>query len=319
MNVSTGTGVSTTTDSSGQYSLDLADGNYTITADSDEYGKLSKDITVAGSDVSGVDFSYGYEMAFTLDDRTNATIFEGEDPRLIVERPDGSLTTTSFNHNQRAFVGMVDMRYYNLTVTSDYPAVWEAKGFLAVEAIPEGPLVMDPSLGWDTNTLATPTEGATPTLDERLDVRFAELESELGGDGTAVTVQSPEPMERVEYTIRDDNGTALYNGSREFEEPTRFYQGQLSDNVTNNASQADDPTLEYSGEYANGSAFNGTTDLSASFGTGGAFGGPTGTSGGSGASTGGVVLLAGGAAIAAYRFRRPLVSAASSAVGRITG
>ncbi|WP_254271087.1 carboxypeptidase-like regulatory domain-containing protein [Haloarcula marina] len=319
VNVSTGTGVSTTTNATGYYSLSLNDGNYTITADSSEYGKASTDIEVAGSAASGVDFSYGYEMAFTLEDRTNATIFEDEDPRLTVYGEDGTLTTSSFNHNGRAFVGMVDGRTYNLTVTSDYPAVWDTYGFIAVESIREGPLVMESDLWDETTSLGTPaaptaTGETTPTLDERLDVRFAELEED---DGTSVTVRSPEPVTRVNYTIRDENGTALFNQTREFDEATRYYQALLNDSVTSNASDVDDSMMTYSGEYANGSTFNGTTDLSASFGTGGAFGGPTGSGGG--ASTGGVVLLAGGAAVAAYRYRRPLINAASSAVGRLSG
>lgn len=327
VNVSTGAGASTTTSSDGSWSLDLADGDYTITASKSGYKNQSQNVSVSGSAVTGVDFSMvdadQFEMQYGLDDRTNDTIFEDEDPRLIVERPDGSVTTTSFNHNQNAFVKLLDSRTYNLTVTSEYPAVWDFYGFIAVKAIDEGTLVMDSELWDETYSIGTTTEvtpGETPTLDDRLEVRFNELEGSLAGNGTAVTVRSPEPVEEVDYTIRDDNGTALYNGSREFEEPTQYWQGRLSDSVTNNASELDDPSVTYSGNFENGSTFNGTTDLSASLGTGGMFGGPTGTSSsGDGASTGGAVLLAGGAAVAAYRFRRPLINAASSAVGRVTG
>ena len=88
--------------------------------------------------------------------------------------------------------------------------------------------------------------------------------------------------------------------------------------MTSNASELDDPAVTYSGSFENGTTFNGTSDLSASLETGGMFGGPTGSSG-DGGSASGVVLLAGGAAVAAYRFRRPLINAASSAVGRVTG
>ncbi|GGN92210.1 LamG-like jellyroll fold domain-containing protein [Haloarcula pellucida] len=315
-------GRSTTTNQNGVYELSVPNGERKITTSNSGVSE-SKTVSVSGDVISGVDIRLGYEMAFVLDDRTNASIFAGEDPRLIVERPDGTLTTTSFNHNDRAFVGMVDGRTYNLTVTSDYPAVWDTYGFIAVESIREGPLVMESDLWDETSSLgtpaaptaATPSSSSTPTLDERLDVRFAELEED---DGTSVTVRSPEPVTRVNYTIRDENGTALFNQTREFDEATQYYQALLNDSVTSNASDVDDPTMTYSGEYANGSTFNGTTDLSASFGTGG-IGGPTGSGGGGGGSAGGVVLLAGGAAVAAYRYRRPLINAASSAVGRLSG
>lgn len=69
-----------------------------------------------------------------------------------------------------------------------------------------------------------------------------------------------------------------------FVEPTRFYQDYLSDRVTNNASQVENPTLDCFGEYANGTAFDGTTDLSGTLGGGSAFG-PTGTGGGGGTAS----------------------------------
>ncbi|QIO23100.1 carboxypeptidase-like regulatory domain-containing protein [Haloarcula sp. JP-L23] len=300
---SNGSVAKTGVESGGTYSVIVPNGNYTVKATSSEYDSKSQTFDNLTSDKT-VDFRFGFKMQFTLDDRTNATLFSGEDPRLIVERPDGRLTTTSFNHNEIAYVWMADSKSYNLTVVSDYPALWDFYGFIAVSDIREAPLVMDSELWDETSSLGTPTDGeTTPTLDERLDVRFQELESSISGDGTAVTVSSPEPVERVEYVVRDENGTAVYNGTREFDEPTRYWQGQLSDNVTNNASDLENPTLDYSGTFANGTAFNGTSELTFSDSFGG-IGGPTVTGGGGGtASTiAGVGLLACGAVLAYRRF-----------------
>ncbi|MBX0323868.1 carboxypeptidase-like regulatory domain-containing protein [Halomicroarcula sp. F13] len=300
--VETDTGKSTTTNATGYYSFSLKDGDYEITASKSGYKNSSQNVTVSGSDVTGVDFAMvdtdRFEMEFGLDDRTENDLF-ADDLKLYTERPDGTVSVTSFNHNTKAFVNLLDGKTYNFTIISDEPAVWETKGFIAVKSIQQATFIINAPKRATTETNGT----ATPTLDERLDVRFAELESSLTGNGTAVTVQSPEPVEEFDYTIRNESGDPVYNGTREFDDPTRFYQGQLSDSVTNNASQVENPTLDYSGEYANGTAFNGTTDLSGTLGGGSAFG-PTGTGGGGGtASTvAGVGLLAGAAVLAYRRF-----------------
>ncbi|WP_135304124.1 hypothetical protein [Haloarcula amylovorans] len=278
-------------------------------ADSDFY--LDKVGANGGYGSGGVhDLSGSFEHEFTLVDQTAGDRFS-DDPILRVERPDGSVTTTTFNYDEKAYVRLQDLETYNVTVLSQDGAVYEYVGFKAIEAIPESQLI----IGSDT-TDSTGT--STPTLEERLDVRFEEFESSHNSSGTTVTVESPEPVEEFDYQIVDENGTVLYNGTNEFDEPVTFYQGQLSDNATSNASEIDDPTMEYSGTFENGTSFNGTTELSFSD-SGGIFG-PTGSTGGGGASsTGGLVLLAGGAAVAAYRYRKPLINAASSAAGRLTG
>ena len=78
-NVSTGTDVNTTTNATGEYTLSLEDGTYNVTADSSEYGSLTKEVTVSGEPVSGVDFTLGSQVSGTIttqngDPVSNATV-----------------------------------------------------------------------------------------------------------------------------------------------------------------------------------------------------------------------------------------------------
>jgi len=325
VNISTGTGASTTTSSDGSWSLPLSDGSYNITAGHDDYKNKTKSVDVTGTSTSGVDFmiesSAIYEMEFGIDDQTNASVFSGEEPRLIISRPDGSATATDFNHNEKAFADLENRKYYDLTVTSEYPAVWDFNGFLAVKDIKSGTLVMDSDLWDESTTLGTPTS-SNENLDEELDVRFEELEESLSGkNGTVVTVESPEPVESIEYTIEDESGSAVYNESREFDEPTRLWQSRVSDNVSNNASELDAPTVDYSGTYDNETSFNGSADLSGNL-EGGSVFGPTGSSSSrnSGSTVVGLGLLAGGGYLAVRTFSSGSVgSTVTSAVDRLRG
>ncbi len=65
----------TTTDSNGQYSLSLEDGEYEIEARASGYSANTTTVTVAGSDITGVDFTLqGYLLEGTVTDRTGEPI-----------------------------------------------------------------------------------------------------------------------------------------------------------------------------------------------------------------------------------------------------
>ncbi len=302
--MSTASGATTTTNSSGYYTLPLTDGEYTLTVDPDGQSALSRDVTVSG--VTTLDLQYGRDLGFRVRDKTaNDVYLDGTE--VYLERPSGAIATSETNHNDVAYFRVADGRTYNLTVVSDAPAVYEFTGYTVQETLTEAYL-----------TIPAFKESATTSNDSDVEARLAELEDEI--DGLAVQLNSEEPMTEVNYTIRDENGTAVYNGSEEFDEPTEYYQGHLSDNVTDNGSQLDNATLEYAGEWDNGTSFNGTAGLSGTVGGSGGVFGPTGSGGGSGGSPiVGVGLLAAGG-YAAYRLvggGRSIGQTVSNLAGRI--
>ncbi|PSQ06661.1 hypothetical protein BRC92_00385 [Halobacteriales archaeon QS_4_69_31] len=291
---------STSTSSTGAYSLTLSSGTYTIRVDSSDYGTLSETVDVSGSE--STNFSYGRELPFVLQDETENGLFS-DNPSLTVEGPGGGSYHT-FNHNDRAFVGVQDNRTYDLTVISDEPAVYEFKGYEVQPTLVEGILYIPPYD--EPETTPTPTATATVTTvspnKSRMNTNFTRLLSEI--NGTSFGVQSPEPMNSINYTIYNETGDPVYNGSREFDEPVEYYVAQIADNLTSNASQGADGEIEYGGEFENGSSFNGSTSLSGSiFGGGssssGAPAGPTGSSGGGNPFVG--AALVAGVGLAAYR------------------
>ncbi len=65
----------TTTDASGEFSTNLEDGNYTIEATKSGYSDSSTTVTVAGSDITGVNFTLqGHLLEGTVTDRTGEPI-----------------------------------------------------------------------------------------------------------------------------------------------------------------------------------------------------------------------------------------------------
>ncbi|MBO4248367.1 PQQ-binding-like beta-propeller repeat protein [Halomicrobium sp. IBSBa] len=310
--ISATSGQSTKTDASGAYSLQLSPGEYTLSVSKSGYADASRSMTVGGSSASGVDFtlyeSGTYEQRFVLDDQTTDRRFS-DDPKLIVWRPSPPSTTTTFNHNDSAFVRLQDGQRYNLTVI-DGLAYYERVGFEANRSQPRETLVVGAR---ENQTTPTPT----PTIPERLQVRFEELEDE--SDGQEVVVRSPEPVTEVNYTIINETDDPVYNDTQEFEEPREYYEGELDEIISTNGTElSEDARLRYSGEFANGSAFNGTVPFE-TFESSGFLGGPTGAAGSEGGgSTGGLVILAGGALIVAYRYRDRLTTAAGRIAGKIT-
>ncbi len=294
------------TDADGNYSIEVpSTGDYTVTARSGDLSE-SKTVTVNESNPTA-NLRFGRDLGFRVRDKTANDIYL-DGTEVYLKRPSGGIATSSTNHNDVAYFRVADGRTYNLTVVSDAPAVYEFTGYTVQETLTEAYL-----------TIPAFEESATTSNDSDVEARLAELEDEI--DGLAVQLNSEEPMSEVNYTIRDENGTAVYNGSEEFDEPTEYYQGHLSDNVTDNGSQLDNATLEYAGEWDNGTTFNGTAGLSGTVGggSGGVFG-PTGSGGGSGGSPiVGVGLLAAGG-YAAYRLvggGRSVGQTVSNLAGRI--
>ena len=276
----------------------------------------------------------GREFAWELDDETERGLYS-DDPELLLERPDGSTDIAEFNHNDRAFHRVENGTTYDLRVMSD-TAVYDFKSYTVQEILNYG-ILRIPSFNESTNGTATPVPTASVG---DLKAQIRKLQGQV--DGISVSVGSPEPIERINYTIRDDDGEPVYNGSEEFDEPTEHYQVVVGDNATANDSEAagddtitvsgnetdpltdrvDEPSLEYSGQYANGTLFEGSTDFDGILGNdSGSIGfGPTGGSGGGGGGSPIVgVALVGGVGYAAYRVTgngKGIRQAARKVVGR---
>ena len=277
----------------------------------------------------------GREFAWELDDETERELYS-DNPELLLERPDGSTDIAEFNHNDRAFHRVENGTNYDLRVMSDTPAVYDFKDYTVQEIMNYG-ILRIPSFNETTNGTATPVPAASVG---DLKAQIRKLEGQV--DGISVSVGSPEPIEQINYTIRDDDGEPVYNGSEEFDEPTEHYQVVVGDNATANDSEAagddtitvsgnetdpltdrvDEPSLEYSGQYANGTLFEGSTDFDGILGNdSGSIGfGPTGGSGGGGGGSPIVgVALVGGVGYAAYRVTgngKGIRQAARKVVGR---
>lgn len=333
-------GGSVSTNSTGYYEFSsVTDGSYTLTASADGYENKSQDITVSGSAVTGVDFSLcpsggcvdSYEEEFILEDYIDR--FAGNDPRLTVDVYNGeSISTVSdggtgtavtstewatkdtkaFNHNQRAYFDFEDEPLTRLTVRADGGAVFERVGVrVRDDALPTRLRIGEPS----TNETVTPEMNATGEC--------VSLEQEDGR--ISVVYDCEEPTTSLDFNISGPDGEVI-DWSKQFDEPTSYYQGSFNDSVTQNASQSpDDYTVDYAGEWENGTSYNGTAAWSASSGdSSNFFGGPTGRSGGGGPTgverTGGYVLIAGTAAIAYTRYGNGelgrLASSAASAASK---
>lgn len=90
------TGDSTTTDSNGQYSFNLDDGTYTITASETGYNDNSETVTVSGSDVTGVDITlYGDFVSGTVLDPNGDPV----DGATIETNQSARSTTSDANGN----------------------------------------------------------------------------------------------------------------------------------------------------------------------------------------------------------------------------
>lgn len=235
-------------------------------------------------------------MAFHLDDRTNGSLFADYETDLIVERPDGLVTTTMFNHNDSAYVGVQAGERYNLTVVSDAPAVVET-WFIPVNGIDNAPLILG------SERFGTAVRG------DDLRVNYT-----TSPDANRSTVRYVAPEEttirNIEYTIEDDDSDPVTNYTQEFEEPVEYYERDINrtqvNQSTSEGTDLEDIVIDYSGTYANGTEFDGLANLTFDAGFGAAFGGPTGATGSGGNDTvqtiAGLVLLGGGAFIAARRF-----------------
>jgi len=307
-NSSGGVVATTTTDNTGDYSVDLTDGNYTIEATADSYDASTQSVEVLGSAVSGVDFSLRdadqQQVEIQVIDYTNQSRFSN--PSTLSVATEGSenrlVSATSFNTYNRTSVWLYPREYDFIVTDGETGATYHA-----VHQISEGQnqLLLQPGLNFSVPELdenesvqVTLNQTNAPSPEEPDDSDSPDVTEE-----TYVTVVSEEPVREFNYTIENDTGAPVYNGTCSGPEPATFCQDQVPDPVPNVSSNntTDSLTVDYDGEFANGSTFNGTAEFGGF--NGGLFG-PTGSSdgGGPGSPLVGGALLAGGAVLAYSRF-----------------
>lgn len=287
-----------TTNTDGQYTFTgVNDGDYKVVAAPSGYSDKSKSVTVNGSHI-WANFSWssgGYKQGLRLKDYTGK--FPPSDSALHVWKyqPDGDFlpeegddwdkqTTETFNWENISYFHAYDNEMYRLEIHGPDGAVWEASGWTPPTEHPD-PYVENVTIGNQTNTTENVSLTDTP-------------------GGVQIVYDGP-PTDSFSYNLTGPNGT-LYTGTRNFSDPTSYYQAQISDQFLNGTS---DVALNYSGVWSNGSLFNGSTTLSGS--TTGFFGntsngagafGPVGSNGGGGAQQlGGIALIAG---IGFFAYRR---------------
>lgn len=241
---------------------------------------------------------------------------------------------TSLNHNDKAFSRLKDGDHYSFVLASEVEnrkpsgTVFEAVGLKAKDDDVPISLVLG---GWEdatpsTATLTatasgTPTPTPTPTTTDPCADDTPSVAIVPDGNSTRI-VYCGEEVDNFSYNVIGPDGRP-YNGELNFPDPTSYYEGDLSDSVTGNVSEAEpeDIEVDYSGNYSDPgaddeAAFNGSAsaadflDLSG----GSIFGGPTGGSGGGGSGggstasqVGGIAILAGVGYLALRRFRPDLL------------
>lgn len=300
-NSSDATVANLSTNATGYYSTTLENGSYDIGVAADTYDTTTTtNVTIDGAPRQQ-NISLRPSRWFEMEIAVDAGSSFGEPVTITVVRPDGSVANTELNHNDVAFVDQfVENRAYDIQVVSESGSLYQYNGYRAVKSVDK--LTLRP--GSDTGA-----------LNDSLDVRFQSLQDEL--DGINVAMSSEDPIKEFDYTVRDQNGTAVYNGSEQFEEPRSYYETTVPGNVTDNASQIEDATLDYSGSYENGTTFNGTTDFDTS--AGDAIGPVGSSSSSSGSPVTGIAIVGAGAALAYWRFGNgQLSSAASSAASAVS-
>jgi len=193
--------------------------------------------------------------------------------------------TYGFNSYNKTFADLEDGEDYALVVaTGDAETlqpgqnVYEQVGYHAV----------------DDGTTSTIVIGSEETTCD------GDVELQQTADGDYEVVYCGPQVDNLSYTLDGPDGT-VFEGSLDFEDPTGYYEGEISSNVTNTSDTDDVGLGNYSGTYSeNGTVFN-QSDFTTSF-TGGPVGG--GGSGGSSTATtfGGWALLAAGGYLAYRRY-----------------
>ena len=290
-----------------------------------------------------------YRQEFVLDDRSGLfprdrstlSVYSWDPGAKSLDSPTESEEwsveeSTTFNSEAKAYADLVDGDYYKISVTRGGNS-WAVLRYRANDSdtattlsIDESPLVEE-----TTTPTATPTprptltpyaNGSTPTPYPTLTATeepSAEGPAVLGrcevsGEG-GIEVEYWDPSystASLDYNLTGPDG-GVYAGSLSWEEPRGYYRGCIATNGT----APEDVDGEYSGDYTNGTSYNGSLEWPD---TSGGFlaGGPTGSGGGGSTATqyGGYVILLGGAALAYRRFGNGQIGALlSTASERLAG
>ncbi|WP_277542936.1 hypothetical protein [Haloarcula laminariae] len=242
------------------------------------------------------------DLTVTVDDQTENNQFAEPDTVSFIGGPD--IQESEFNTYNRTSVSLQPDTLYDILLRSESDAVYESRfRFRDGQRVDTLKLTPGRGSGEVTNGTKVHLDGVNNT-DNPLP------------DSTSVTVDPGDEITNIEYSIEDGNGNPVYNGSREFDDPTSYYQTEIGENQTNGTTADEDWSVDYSGTYENGTSFSGESDYSGEI--SGAFG-PTGGSGGGGGSPIVGVALVGGAGYLAYRRfgSGQLGSAVSSAARRL--
>jgi len=274
--------------------------------------------TSCTGDIDGIRSGVGYpadlssgdeakEVTVTVDDQTENNQFAN--PTSTTWESNADTQYERFNGDDQVQVPLQPDQLYSYSLRSESGAVWELSYNVRAEYLP------------DEVTIRPGASASGDITQEGFGVRLNRatnnLSADLSQNDTRVAVSTEEPVTRINYTIEDDNGNPVYNDTREFDEPTSYYETQVSANQTNGTAADEGYSLDYSGTYENGTTFSGTTDYSGEI-SGGLFG-PTGDSDGdSGSPVVGVALVGGAGYLAYRRFGSgQLKNAVSSAAGRL--
>jgi hypothetical protein len=238
----------------------------------DNYSNTTKTVDVPASGTT-LDFclgdcsssSSGYTQTFELDDQAG----KFADPTLTVEEGDaGSLKEggrdpssssqwqmveeTSFNHNNRAYVDLKNDTYYLLSL-QDGGAVYQQAGFKGNYT--NDVYVIQPGQNESVNeTNATAT--ATPFNTSRDNVSVTPYDG-----GIRLTYDGEEPLDDFDYSLEGPDDKT-YNVSRDFEEPTNYFQSDLEDPLIGNASEnSEEYEVDWNGSTTDGQELGGEIDV----------------------------------------------------------
>jgi hypothetical protein len=286
-----GTTVATTeTNTNGDYSIPIGAGDYTLTADAPGYQPTTRSVSIDdSSETVDLTLREGFPRQVTLND----TADKFDDPRLVVFE----YTAADIRQLEGGPYSQPDV----WTVTDTYQ-------FEDDQAEPN--LVAGTQYAFRVVETGTGTTGGTAVVEEwpyyaQDDGRAVTIDvpGVAGNDtvstrqtdaGTQVTYDGP-PVQEFSYELPRG-----YNETLSFDEPREYYSTTVGANATN-GTQSNGGELDYSGTYANGTKFNGSSiydSAALSFGPTGGTGG-----GGGGASTAvawGLIATAGLAAYARY-------------------
>ncbi|MFC6757877.1 MULTISPECIES: hypothetical protein [Haloarcula] len=249
------------------------------------------------------------EVSVSVDDQTEQNLFEN--PSTARFSSDTDPISNQFNGDDKISASLEKETYYGLTVRSESGAVWETQYQFRGKYYPSD-LTIKPGGPRQKVIGNTTEEGIKPHL-----TRINDSQNNLtDGNSTGVGFSTDEEVTNVNLEIKNDTGSVVYNETREFDDPTSYYETEIPSNATNGTAADEGWTFDYSGEYENGSTFEGSTGFDGESASG--FIGPTGSDGGGGSPVVGVVLVGGVGYLAYRRFGNgQLGNAVSSAARRL--